>query len=727
MDHGRRVLRQDRLQRYIRILGNRYNVRLFLRDMKGYGVTDNDSRIIIKEDVDNENDFKNFIFQKALSLHELGHILYTKSSTWNGSGINKHLINIIEDGRVEERLSRRFPKNRLYFIYLNQHILKFDPEGKLKHVPLKQANKRVKFKITCDLMLREAKKTTGIPQAPKTVISVIKNELNSDYDTIMKLVRHAVDTEKQNDLKSAVLQINTLLNQHFPAPNYSDVAKTSTKSITNSGSVSLSQRNMTKRDESLVDKLEDQLNNDANQIDDDYEEEDYEDDDEEEEELDEDDELTLEPQIDVQPEPEDDDDKLFPNSPQINNDKIDDEIDDEPELDDEADDVHESSDIPEESNEDLPEQSENNQSQEDIEDDDEDLVDEEDDEEIPEGKIPETSNNDDEKVSLDPEEGEDYDDIDAHGGSGSETENWQTNDDPLDEDKSELRDIIDEIEDSLEEESLNEHQVESDILKTRAVDREFPSYNNLDEGDFANEDRSISTNLLEAPANKISHLFRTIAQVGDGWNHNKTRGKLEMHKIHQVVSPKATPRVFKKRTDDIEIDLSVSILIDGSSSMGQNQALKATQSAYVIARSLEICNYNSEIVHFYGFSGSFHGVKSFNQSLTYTKDHLVPVSSGATPLLPVLNSAADSLEEQKCLQKLMIIITDGAPDKPTAVKQRIQQLENNGYIIVGILIDTIDTNNIFNDKWKISIQSIDKLPLKMTEIIKEILIAMKRS
>ena len=138
----RNNIREVRLGKFCRILSNRYNLKVILKRYKtSYGLTDSNKFVCIKPTIVDDV-VKNLICQKAICLHEIGHVMYTRNKIWNGEDfeksqyIDRELINIIEDGRVEERISRKFPKARLYLCMLNQEILKFDAEKYSENIVL---------------------------------------------------------------------------------------------------------------------------------------------------------------------------------------------------------------------------------------------------------------------------------------------------------------------------------------------------------------------------------------------------------------------------------------------------------------------------------------------------------------------------------------------------------------------------------------------------------------
>jgi len=573
LDKNRMLVRQQRLQKFGRILSRRYKLNIQVKNIKSYGCTDSTNMILIRADI-NKDDFVNLIIQKTMVLHEIGHVLYTKNKLWNNTIIDKGLINIIEDGRVEENISRKYPKARIYFIFTNQKLLQFE-----KKEPL---NLKV---LTMELIFREAKKTTGTPQLPPEIHQYLKDELKDDYKWLLNKTRKAVETKNHSELLALTIQIDNKLNKLFPKQNiyekFPKVTNSPIASIDNCGNTSLKVPNLSKQEEELVKELEKQL---------------------------------------------------------------------------------------EKKSKDKKEEKQKEQKEE----------------------VKGTGDGEEEK------------------GKGTGT-----------------GDLILSIEEDLKNEAKNEIQQETETLSSGVVDKDFSLYGDEAEWYWGRSEKPISTTNIEPIAKRIAHLFKTIAQSGDGWSHNQTRGKLEMHKITTLLTSTEQPRVFKRKQRKENIDLSVAILLDASGSM-QHMKYKATKSAYIMSKALELGNYKSEVVQFFGHGKNFIGLKSFNQRLDYAKNEFKPMGSGGTPLLNALKGADKSLSRLDSNRKLVMVVTDGRPNKTNLCKKKIREMEKKGIIVIGLLLGYRDWHGIFNPKHKLSCKEVEELPPKMTGVIKEVLMTIKR-
>lgn len=257
MNKVRNLIRQDRLEKFGRILFDKKDLKLRLSvgGSLNLGCCDSRNKVWINS-CTHEDPVKNLILQKALTLHEMGHVAYTDASVWRKSTVPRGVSNIIEDGRVEEAVSRKFPKARLYFIFLNRMILSIKEDYKdLEKSKLKN--------LLFQLILRESMKRTGIPQLPGYVHKFIKSKIGEDYHTLLSMTREAVNVKTEKECAEITFQLNLKLNEILAKQvhessdyNYANPSKTSTNSLENSGSGS---RQMPKEvEDELAELLESQ-------------------------------------------------------------------------------------------------------------------------------------------------------------------------------------------------------------------------------------------------------------------------------------------------------------------------------------------------------------------------------------------------------------------------------------------------------------------------------------
>jgi len=572
-------LRQDRLQKFSRIISGNYQLRLTVIDRYSHpgccvydldedGNKTKNSVIIIRKNISTKPK-DNLMLQKAVTLHELGHDLFTDSPAWKASGVDKGLANIIEDGRIEEAVSRQFPKARMYFYLANKEL---------------NGNSRspLPVKYIHNLLLREAKRTTGIPQLTKLQHERIKEEIGSnDYHNLLKLTREAVEAKTEKEAINITIKIQSILIDIRDKKRLGEPLQEGDDSIFESGKAT--QKKMPNMEEDSKKLLEEILDKNED----------------------------------------------IPDLPDV--------ADTEPKINEDAEHVN---------------------------------------------------------VNQEPEP------------------------EPAQEPS-----LIDQIEDEINNEVEDEIAEELGILSTSFAKKDFTSYNDVLDREFPN--KPIDVKPLENTAKSVAHSLRLIAEKGrKGWQNNQTKGRLHMKSVISSVANN-NKRVFKNRVKPEATDLSAIILIDASGSMSGMQAKRATETAYIISKAMELNDFNSEVVQFGVTGKKLKGVKSFNQRIQYAQDDFVPLSRGSTPLFPALEGAEASMNNVRSNRKVIFVVTDGAPDVPDACERKVKELEAKGILVIGILINSYDSKKIF--KHKMSCNNIIELRGKMQNAIKDILRTIKHN
>jgi len=289
------------------------------------------------------------------------------------------------------------------------------------------------------------------------------------------------------------------------------------------------------------------------------------------------------------------------------------------------------------------------------------------------------------------------------------------------------KELKDKAKKDLKKEIKEEYKSETKELNKGTVKGDFSSYDKITTKKARRE--PIYTTPLETLARRIHHKFKLIAQSGKGWQRNQPRGKIDSANLYKVpVSKNNSPKIFKAIKQKNKTDISVVILLDISGSMS-GSCNTATQATYVIARALEMGDFNSEIVGFGTGYGGLMGIKSFNQSTFYSKKDFIPRSDGGTPLFIALEGAQKSLDRIDSKRKIIIVITDGQPNTgggPEECKEKIKQIEKDGISVVGLLINIDDSEHIFHKKRSFRLDDVREIYQKMTMIIKNVLLTIER-
>ena len=687
MNKPRTLIRERRLEKFSRILSDRYNIELKLspgRKLKG--CCDNSYRVWISATID-DDPVKNLVLQKGVTLHEIGHLLFTKSSAWskplNNREITKALSNIIADGRCEEAMSRLYKKARIYFIYTNREILTYNRN---KDIPVDYE------KLTYEFILREAKRRTGAPQLPKDDIKLLKEYLKDNYDIIKQLTRNAVDAKTEDKAAKFAIKLQSKMNEIFQEQQhmYDNISNTLEKSIEKTGSTAR--------------QMPQEVDDEVSEILDDAQEE-------------------LENSVDEE----------------ISKDNSDDETD---ETDDETDDdVNVSFDVKSDDEEtDLPQ---GNIDDLDIKPDSVPSDDSDDDIDVDDSVVKSDSG------TPIPSDSEDSDDIDSKLDeltSKIESLMNQVEDSVTEDATSELQNENDVLKSGQADAEFPDYGIEEDeefnprtkygsfklpvdVHKleptSRKISRQLRIIASRGDGWVTQQTRGkLDMNRITSVANKKSTKQRIFRQ------------KQKIDGVDLAVS--------------ILIDASGS-MGDYRSQIATEVSYTLARALEINKYKSEVVQFGMKHSGYRRTSNSFHsdcrGVKSFQQTTQYARKRFLPASQGLTPMFGALDGADKSIYKQNASRKVVFVVTDGYPQGSISkdelmelakehninieeddkynhiylklVKKKVSDMERRGIIVIGALINVTDRKKIF--KHSFSVYKTEEIETKMVEALKGVL------
>lgn len=211
---------------------------------------------------------------------------------------------------------------------------------------------------------------------------------------------------------------------------------------------------------------------------------------------------------------------------------------------------------------------------------------------------------------------------------------------------------------------------------------------------------------VKSTTSKIrSQLYGLVQASQRSGSRNKRSGKrLDTRSLYRVVA--GDTRVFRTPTERQRPNTAVHILVDMSGSMGnkvsQAQGAKARyevarESALALALALEpIPGVNPAVTFFMGdpsqpvFSVVKHGENVLNQSGRFM---LGP--RGSTPMAEAVWYAAYELSKTREERKMMIVVTDGEPNRVAPCKAVIDLCDRSDIDMVGIGIETSAVSALF--------------------------------
>jgi len=230
----------------------------------------------------------------------------------------------------------------------------------------------------------------------------------------------------------------------------------------------------------------------------------------------------------------------------------------------------------------------------------------------------------------------------------------------------------------------------------------------------------------QAEANQISNGLRHKLQsklqtmVRKRGNPKKTGVHgIEGHFLGTMFA--GNTNVFKSKPRKVALDTHIHLLIDGSSSMHMDGIARdevAAKSAYAIVRALDsIKGITTEVTRFEtsktGRQANVIVLKKHSESARNMRP--TARAYGSTPMTESLIAIAPLLAAKKEKRKLLIVITDGAPNDHTSAKEVIKKYSRSGVDVVGLGIQSDAGAHIF-DQWS-SIQSLSDLPKSLFSLI----------
>ncbi|MFC6674307.1 VWA domain-containing protein [Marinobacterium aestuariivivens] len=211
---------------------------------------------------------------------------------------------------------------------------------------------------------------------------------------------------------------------------------------------------------------------------------------------------------------------------------------------------------------------------------------------------------------------------------------------------------------------------------------------------------------VKSTTSKIrSQLYGLVQASQRTGNRNRRSGKrLDTRSLHRVVA--GDTRVFRSPVERQRPNTAVHILVDMSGSMrrivsseaqGKTREQVARESALALALALEpIPGVNPAVTYFCGdssqpvFSVVKHGENVLNQSGRFMLG-----SRGNTPMAEAIWYAAYELSKTREDRKVMIVVTDGQPNRVAPCQAVIDLCERSEIEMVGIGVETSAVSSLF--------------------------------
>jgi nitric oxide reductase activation protein len=155
-------------------------------------------------------------------------------------------------------------------------------------------------------------------------------------------------------------------------------------------------------------------------------------------------------------------------------------------------------------------------------------------------------------------------------------------------------------------------------------------------------------------------------------------------------------RIFRKSEPTQRVNAAFEILLDASSSMGSDAMRNAEESVFALLSALEgIQGVTTGAMVFPrtgpGGASSVGVLKGHRQTLNQAvrEKRFGIVADGCTPLAEAIWPAAGDLLAAKGQRKVLVVITDGAPDSPHAATEMVTRCRESGIDVFCIAFGSI--------------------------------------
>jgi len=204
-------------------------------------------------------------------------------------------------------------------------------------------------------------------------------------------------------------------------------------------------------------------------------------------------------------------------------------------------------------------------------------------------------------------------------------------------------------------------------------------------------------NRLTSDAMKCGTLRQQVARVlkaeeTETWQRGRAAGRLDRFALGRV-SMGVVDNVFCTRTISGGYETEISILVDGSASMGGAPAWASAVLAYVITQAASQVGVKSEVSQFRSGTGNTKAAKNpngspFDRDVQKAFARMGMDTGGSTPLSSNITKAAARLAYRAPMKrKLLFVISDGQCDNgPIMVKQACDYAERLGVETVALCI-----------------------------------------
>lgn len=233
-----------------------------------------------------------------------------------------------------------------------------------------------------------------------------------------------------------------------------------------------------------------------------------------------------------------------------------------------------------------------------------------------------------------------------------------------------------------------------------------------------------ATTALRTRLQALMQSTRTIR------NHNGYTGTLNTRKLHTLAS--GNMKLFLRRGEKIGINTAVHVLLDASGSMNGAAMTLASQACFAVASALQgIKGISIGVTAFPGDrihdtrerQGHWNTVAPILQHGQKLHHAFCMSANGGTPMDAALWWTLQQMHPLPEPRKLILLITDGAPDNTDLALEAIAAVKSFGLEVYGIGIADAHIQTLLPGRESRVISNITELAPSMFEMLQGALIA----
>jgi cobaltochelatase CobT len=195
--------------------------------------------------------------------------------------------------------------------------------------------------------------------------------------------------------------------------------------------------------------------------------------------------------------------------------------------------------------------------------------------------------------------------------------------------------------------------------------------------------------------------------------------RISSRHLHRIVAN--DPRVFRTVDEEQDLDTAVALMIDVSGSMadevdpqvGTRVIEVASKALYATAVAMESLDGVDVAVGTFPY---FDVVKPFSTRARRIDGCFSLDAAGGTPMAQGVQLGVRLLQSSDKHRKILIVITDGAPNSRAEAQLAILAAEREGIEVFGLGICTTAGEDIF-DRWDV-IREVTELPVKLMDLLR---------